>query len=59
MRASGIEKPVRFFEGAGVGLQDGSEFHAPGFVRMNFGCPRSLLETALARMKGALEARKP
>jgi cystathionine beta-lyase len=58
MRASGIEKPVPFFEAAGVGLQDGVEFDGRGFARLNFGCPRSLLETALSRMQGALEARK-
>jgi cystathionine beta-lyase len=55
MRASGIEQPVAFFESAGVGLQDGVEFDGPGFARLNFGCPRSLLEKALARMKSALE----
>jgi cystathionine beta-lyase len=57
MRASGIQKPARFFESAGVGLQDGVEFDGRGFARLNFGCPRSLLATALSRMKGALEAR--
>jgi cysteine-S-conjugate beta-lyase len=55
MRASGIENPIRFFEAAGVGMQDGVEFDGPGFARLNFGCPRSILEEALARMKGALE----
>ena len=55
MRASGIENPVRFFEDAGVGLQDGIEFEGPGFARLNFGCSRSLLEKALARMQTAME----
>jgi cystathionine beta-lyase len=55
MRSSGIEKPIAFFESAGVGLQDGVEFDGPGFARLNFGCPRSLLEKALVRMKRALE----
>jgi cystathionine beta-lyase len=57
MRTSGLEDPVKFFEDAGVGLQDGSEFDGPGFARLNFGCPRSLLAEALDRMKTALEKR--
>ena len=55
MRTSGIENPVRFFEDAGVGLQDGIEFEGPGFARLNFGCSRSLLVKALARMHTAME----
>jgi cystathionine beta-lyase len=55
MRSSGIEHPIRFFEDAGVGLQDGVEFDGPGFTRLNFGCPRSLLEKALARMQTAMD----
>jgi len=55
MRSSGIENPVQFFENAGVGLQDGIEFDSPGFARLNFGCPRSLLEKALARMQTAMD----
>jgi cystathionine beta-lyase len=55
MRATGIRNPTAFFEGAGVGLQDGIEFAGPGFVRLNFGCSRSLLEKALQRMATAME----
>jgi len=55
MRDSGLENPAKFFEAAGVGLQDGIEFDGPGFVRLNFGCPRSLLAKALERMKAALD----
>ena len=54
MRDSGVKNPAAFFEDAGVGLQDGIEFDAPGFVRLNFGCPRSLLEKALDRMTMAM-----
>lgn len=57
MRASGVKHPSAFFEDAGVGLQDGIEFDAPGFVRLNFGCPRSLLEKALNRMSTAMANR--
>lgn len=38
------------FERAGLGLSDGREFAAPGFVRMNFACPRARLEEGLARL---------
>lgn len=54
-RATGIPDPVGFFEEAGVGLSDGADFGAPGFVRLNFGCSRSLLVEALGRMWRALE----
>ena len=57
MRTSGIADPVGFFEKAGVGFQDGAEFDGPGFVRMNFGCPRGVLGQALERMKAAFENR--
>ena len=50
----GAISPGSFFEAAGVGLSDGAEFGLPGFVRLNFGCQRSLLEQALDRMKKAL-----
>ncbi|WP_306532590.1 MalY/PatB family protein [Geobacter sp.] len=53
-RATGIPDPARFFEEAGVGLSDGADFGAPGFVRLNFGCSRSLLVEALGRMRRAL-----
>jgi cystathionine beta-lyase len=53
-RETGLGHPARFFEEAGVGLSDGVEFGGPGFVRLNFGCPRSLLVEALKRMDAAL-----
>jgi cystathionine beta-lyase len=37
-----------------VGLSDGADFGAPGFVRLNFGCSRTLLMEALRRMRMAL-----
>ena len=54
-RTTGIDKPAAFFEAAGVGLSDGAEFGSPGFVRLNFGCSRALLDKALERMAAALE----
>ncbi len=48
--------PAKFFEDAGVGLSDGAPFDAePGFVRLNFGCPRATLERAVNRMAEAVE----
>lgn len=49
-----VTNPAAFFEEAGVGLSDGAEFGAPGFVRLNFACPRSLLTEALQRMARAV-----
>ena len=49
-----IENPALFFENSGVGLSDGADFGCHGFVRLNFGCPRSRLAEALQRMKSAL-----
>ncbi|MFH1982174.1 MAG: PatB family C-S lyase [Pseudomonadota bacterium] len=54
MRPTGIKELVKFFEAAGVGLSDGTEFGLPGFVRLNFGCPSSTLHAALTRMQQAL-----
>jgi cystathionine beta-lyase len=46
-----------FLHHARVALQDGADFGpgGEGFVRLNFGCPRSTLLQALERMKAALE----
>jgi cystathionine beta-lyase len=55
LRTADLPDPVRFFEDAGVGLQDGIEFGGPGFVRLNFGCQRPLLHEALDRMKKAMD----
>ena len=52
-RKSAIHDPPSFFEQAGVGLSRGSDFGDPGFVRLNFGCPRPLLREALDRMAAA------
>lgn len=53
-RALPVADPAAFFESAGVGLSDGAEFGAPGYVRLNFGCPPVLLEEALRRITTAL-----
>jgi cystathionine beta-lyase len=53
-----LADPVAHFERHGVGLSDGAFFGVPRgtHVRLNFGCPRSTLAEALARMKRALAA---
>lgn len=56
VRGLSLEHPHRFFEEAGVGLSNGVDFGAPGFLRLNFGCPRARLLTALERMARALRA---
>lgn len=53
-RGRELKQPGAFFEQAGVGLSDGVAFGAPGFVRLNFGCPRQLLTKALSRIQNAL-----
>jgi cystathionine beta-lyase len=50
------EDAVKFFNDAGVGLYDGDLFGAAGFLRLNFACPRSLLEKALERMSRAVRS---
>lgn len=48
---------VFFLQNARVALNDGKAFgeEGDGFVRLNFGCPRSMLSEALLRMKRALD----
>jgi cystathionine beta-lyase len=58
-RATGIPCiPGQFFlRQAHVALNEGHTFGkgGEGFVRLNFGCPRATLRTALERMKAALQ----
>jgi len=53
-RESDIDDPAAHFEKAGVGLSDGAFFGTPGFVRLNFGCPRATLEEGLKRIRSSL-----
>ena len=50
VRALGLANPVAHFEQHGLGLSDGADFGAPGWLRLNFGCPRSTLDEALKRL---------
>jgi cystathionine beta-lyase len=58
VRNAGIKNPIAFFEAGGIGMQDGADFDGPGFVRLNFGCPRETLQEALRRMAVALDKLK-
>jgi cystathionine beta-lyase len=49
-----LDDPCNFFEKAGVGLSAGKEFNDSHYLRLNFGCPRSVLESAIGRIKAAL-----
>ena len=56
-RSAAGNDPQRFFlEQAKVGVNPGPDFGPPGagFVRLNFGCPRALLEEGIGRMAAAL-----
>ncbi len=52
----GIEKPAEYFEPFGLGLSEGAQFQGPGFIRFNFGCPRSMLDEGISRLKRGIEA---
>ncbi len=54
MRALGIKDVVIHFEDHGVGLSEGREFGGPGYLRLNFGCPRNILVEACDRMEAGL-----
>ncbi|MCE2461820.1 MAG: PatB family C-S lyase [Pseudomonadales bacterium] len=46
----GLADAVAAFEDHGLGLHAGEEFGGPGFLRFNFGCPRSILAQAIDRL---------
>ncbi len=58
VRALELKDPVTHFIDHGVALSDGRFFKGPGFVRMNFGCPRATLEEGLRRLRKAIVNRQ-
>jgi cystathionine beta-lyase len=52
--ALGLDNPGAFFEKAGVGMLAGRDFGDDRFMRLNFGCPWSLLEEAVTRIRLAV-----
>ncbi len=53
-RRADLDYPAEFFESAGVGLGNGVYFGSPGFLRLTFGCQRSMLVEGLSKMRDAL-----
>ena len=54
-RETGLSDPAGFFmKEAGVKFNDGESFSAPGFIRVNFACPRAYLEEAFDKVEKAL-----
>jgi len=53
VRGLGLDKPAAHFEAHGLGLSDGVDFGAPGWLRLNFGCTRATLDDALERFRKA------
>lgn len=56
-RALGHPDPAALFLRHGVALSPGSQFGQPGFVRVNLGTRRALLDQAIDRMAAALRSR--
>lgn len=56
VRELGLANPHAHFEAHGIGLSEGRDFGAPGWLRLNFGCPRSTLDQAIHRLQAAVAA---
>jgi len=55
-----IANPAKFFEEkCGIYLSDGAPFGKAGCCRINFGCPKDRLCSALEKMASAFQAAKP
>lgn len=54
-RGMGVENPALHFEKkAGLFLSDGAYFGWPGWIRFNFGCPRTRMLEGLEKIEAAL-----
>lgn len=51
-----LENPQQHFEAHGLGLSDGADFGAPGWVRLNFGCTPATLAEGLQRLEQGVKA---
>ena len=56
VRQLSLANPHAHFEAHGLGLSDGADFGAPGWLRLNFGCARATLDEALHRFAAACAA---
>jgi len=52
--ALALEKPMAFFENAGVGLSPGRDFGDRDYMRLNYACPRARVEKAIDRIRLAV-----
>lgn len=52
--ALGLNDPANFFESHGLGMSSGAQYGADDHMRLNFGCPRAVLEEAVQRFRTAL-----
>ena len=50
-RDTGLTDVPQLLEAAGVGINNGTIFDRPGFIRLNFACTRATLQEVLRRMK--------
>ena len=51
----GLDQPAQFFLENGVALSNGADFGTPGYLRLNFGCPKRVMMEGLERMERGLE----
>jgi cystathionine beta-lyase len=56
IRALALAKPAAHFEEHGLGLSNGDDFGNPGWLRLNFGSRRAVLDEALRRFAAACQA---
>ncbi|MGA1104222.1 MAG: aminotransferase class I/II-fold pyridoxal phosphate-dependent enzyme, partial [Pseudomonadales bacterium] len=56
VRELALDNPHDFFAEYGLGIAAGEEYEGPGYIRLNFGCPRSTLEEGLARLVRAVDS---
>ena len=54
VRGVTADDPARACRRAGVAPSAGAAFGDPGFLRLNFACPRGILEEAMPRLRAAL-----
>lgn len=54
--ALGLKTPAKWLRAFGIALSEGTQFMGPGYVRFNFGCPRSMLEEGIVRFEAGVHA---
>ncbi len=52
-----LEHTEPYFVQHGLGISPGEQFGTPGYIRLNFACPRSVLADGIERLNSAIEAR--